>query len=84
MQATGRDVMTASLPLTVSPYPSSALSAGQLASIAVVAVLTLAAWLTLVFAVGRQPQHRGATGTSLLQQPPVREPEREQPEGKAA
>ena len=39
--------------LSVSPYPNSALSAGQYAIIAVVAVLSLSAWLVLVFAAGR-------------------------------
>ncbi len=71
--------------LSVSPYPNSALSAWQLAIIAVVPVLTLAAWLILVFAADRQPRHRAAAGTtSLPQRPPVREREREQPERKAA
>lgn len=45
--------------LSVSPYPNSALSAGQYAIIAVVAVLSLSAWLVLVFAAGRAPRHRG-------------------------
>jgi hypothetical protein len=71
--------------LSVSPYPNSALSAGELAIIAVIPVLALAAWLILVFAADRQPRHRGAAGiTSLPQQPPAQEQEREQPERKAA
>jgi len=41
------------LALSVSPYPNSALSAGQLAIIAVVPVLSLAAWLIAVFAANR-------------------------------
>ena len=41
---------------TVSPYPNSALSAWQLAIIAVVAVGTLAAWLTAVFLAAREPR----------------------------
>ena len=45
--------------LSVSPYPNSALSAGQYAIIAVVAVLSLSAWLVLAFAAGREPRHRG-------------------------
>ena len=43
------------LALSVSPYPNSALSAGQLAIIAIVPVLTLAAWLILMFAADRRP-----------------------------
>jgi hypothetical protein len=77
--------MYPSLLLSVSPYPNSALSAGELALIAVIPVLALAAWLILVFAADRQPQHRGAAGTaSLPQQPHAQEHEREQPERKAA
>jgi hypothetical protein len=70
---------------SVSPYPNSALSAGQLAAIAVVAVLSLSAWLILVFVADRQPRHRGAAGTGLLpQQPGAQEQQGEQPERKAA
>ena len=73
------------LALSVSPYPNSALSAGQLAIIAVVPVLSLAAWLIVVFVADREPRHRGAAGTtSLPQQPRAPEHEREQPERKAA
>jgi len=73
------------LVLSVSPYPNSALSAGQLAIIAIVPLLSLAAWLILVFVADRQPRHRRAVGTtSLPEQPPAQEQEREQPEGKAA
>lgn len=73
------------LPLSVSPYPNSALSAVQLALIAVIPVLTLAAWLILVLAADRQPRHRRAAGTtSLPQQPRAQEQEHEQPERKAA
>jgi len=72
--------------LSVSPYPNSALSVGQYAIIAVVAVLSLSAWLILVFAAGREPRHRGTTaGTTLLpQEPRAQEQEPEQPERKAA
>ena len=71
--------------LSVSPYPNSALSAWQLAIIAVVPVLALAAWLILIFAADRQPRHRHAAGTTSLRQlPPAQEHEREQPERKAA
>lgn len=37
-------------------YPNSALSAGQLAIIAVVAVLTLAIWIGGVFVAARDPR----------------------------
>ncbi len=36
-------------------YPNSALSAGQLAVMAVVVAVSLAAWLILVFLAARQP-----------------------------
>jgi hypothetical protein len=71
--------------LSVSPYPNSALSAGELAIMAVVPVLALAAWLILVFAADRQPRHRTAAGaTPLPRQPGAQEQEREQSERKAA
>jgi len=71
--------------LSVSPYPNSALSAGELAIMAVVPVLALAAWLILVFAADRQPWHRTAAGaTPLPRQPRAQEQEPEQPERKAA
>jgi hypothetical protein len=72
--------------LSVSPYPNSALAAWQLAIIAVVPVLALAAWLSLVFAADRQPGHRrAARTTSLPELPPAQEEhEREQAERKAA
>jgi hypothetical protein len=76
--------------LSVSPYPNSALSAGELAIIAIVPVLTLAAWLILVFAADRQPRHRTAAGATPLpqrpraQEPRAQEQEREQPGHKAA
>lgn len=70
---------------SVSPYPNSALSAGQLAIIAVVPVLLLAAWLIFVFVADREPRHRGVAGTGTLPQlPRAQEQEREQPERKAA
>ncbi len=49
---------------SVSPYPATALSAGQLALIAVIPVLMLAAWLISVFVAAREPRHRGAAGTT--------------------
>ena len=39
-------------------YPNSALSAGQLALIAVVAVLCLAIWIGGVFVAAREPRQR--------------------------
>ena len=41
-------------------YPVSALSAGQLAIMAVVAVASLAAWLIAVFLAARQPRGTSA------------------------
>lgn len=73
------------LVLSVSPYPNSALSAGELAIIAVVPVLALAVWLISVFVAAREPRQRGATGiTSLPQQPPAQELQGAEPEHKAA
>jgi len=56
-------------------YPNSALSAGQLALIAVVAVLCLAIWLGSVFVAAREPRHRetSAETASLPQNPAVTE-----------
>jgi len=53
-------------------YPNSALSAGQLALIAVVAVLCLAVWLASVFVAAREPRHRASSaGTASLPQTPA-------------
>ena len=50
-------------------YPNSALSAGQLALIAVVAVACLAIWIGGVFVAAREPRHRDSgTGTTSLPQ----------------
>ena len=73
------------LALSIGPYPNSALSAGQLAIIAVVPVLSLAAWLIVMFVADREPLHSDAAGTTSSQpQPHAPEREREQPERKAA
>ena len=73
------------LALSVSPYPNSALSVGQLAIIAVVPVLSLAAWLIAVFVAHREPRRRDAAGTtSLPQQPRAQQQELEQAERKIA
>jgi predicted permease len=54
-------------------YPNSALSAGQLAIIAVVAVLTLAIWIGGVFVVAREPRRPESRAgvVSLPERPPV-------------
>ncbi len=63
--------------LSVGPYPSSALSAGHLAILVVIPVLSLAIWLIGVFVAARQPRRPGAAGTtSLPQLPQAQEPER--------
>lgn len=63
------------LQLAVSPYPNSVLSAGPLAAIAVVAVLSLAVWLILVFAAAREPRHHDVAVTTSLPRPREQEPE---------
>jgi hypothetical protein len=45
-------------------YPNSALSAGQLAIMAVVAVISLAAWLILVALAARQPRGKSAAANA--------------------
>ncbi len=52
-------------------YPNPALSAGQLALIAVVAALCLAIWIGGVFVAAREPRRResGAGTVSLPQHP---------------
>jgi hypothetical protein len=53
-------------------YPNSALSAGQLTLIAVVAVVGLAIWLVGVFVAAREPRHRASSaGTAPLPQTPA-------------
>jgi hypothetical protein len=44
--------------MPVMSYPNSALSAWQLAIIAVVAVTALAVWLTAVYLAAREPRSR--------------------------
>jgi len=68
-------------------YPNSALSAGQLAAIAVVAVLTLAIWIGAVFLAAREPRQReiGAGTVTTPQHPEeAAEPRRGTPERRAA
>jgi hypothetical protein len=86
------------LMLSVSPYPNSALSAGELAIIAIVPVLAMTVWLFSIFLAAGEPRwlysvflaargrrHRGgAATTSLPQLPRVKEQQREEPEHKAA
>jgi hypothetical protein len=63
-------------------YPDSALSAGQLAIIAVVPVLCLAIWLIGVFVVARDPRRRASgAGTASLPQHPA---DMDEPQRKAA
>ena len=60
-------------------YPNSALSAGQLALIAVVAVVCLGIWLASVFIAAREPRHREAaaeTASPSQQTADVRELDR--------
>ena len=53
-------------------YPNSALSAGQLALIAVVAVLGLAIWIGGVFLAAREPRRRqSSAGTASTPQHPA-------------
>ena len=49
-------------------YPNSALSAGQLAIMAVVVVASLATWLTLVFLAARQPRGTSAAVNAGLRE----------------
>jgi hypothetical protein len=63
-------------------YPNSALSAGQLAIIAVVPVLTLAIWITGVFLAAREPRRR-ETGAGTASTP-QHLAETEEPARKAA
>jgi hypothetical protein len=52
-------------------YPNSALSAGQLALIAVVATVCLAIWIGSVFIAGREPRRESGAGTASLPQHPA-------------
>ena len=66
-------------------YPNSALSAGQLALIAVVAVLCVAFWLGSVFIAAREPRRRASSaGTASLPQHPASKASTEEPQRKAA
>jgi hypothetical protein len=65
-------------------YPNSALSAGQLALIAVVAVLCVAFWLGSVFFAARDPRrHASSAGTASPQHPAITA-STEEPQRKAA
>jgi hypothetical protein len=59
-------------------YPNTALSAGQLALIAVVAAVCLAFWLGSVFVAARNPRRESSAGSASLPQHPadVDEPQR--------
>jgi hypothetical protein len=52
-------------------YPNSVLSAGQLALIAVVAVLCLTIWLISVFVAAREPRRDRGAGQAALPQHPA-------------
>ncbi len=69
-------------------YPNSALSAGQLALVVIVPLLTLAIWLISVFVAARGPRQRdtAAGATSLQNVSHLEEPQRltEEPYRKAA
>jgi hypothetical protein len=63
-------------------YPNSALSAGQLALIAIVPVVCLAIWLVGMFVAARAPRRReSSAGTTSL---PQHEANVEEPQRKAA
>ena len=63
-------------------YPNSALTAGQLALIAVVAVVCLAIWIGGVFVAAREPRRRdSSTGMTSLPQHPAA---MDEPQRKAA
>ncbi len=62
-------------------YPNSALSAGELAIIAVVVVGCLAIWIASVFIAAREPRDRRSAGTAAL---PQRSAAAEAPDRKAA
>jgi hypothetical protein len=63
-------------------YPNSALSAGELAIIAVVPLLCLAIWLIAVFVAARDPRRRGSSaGTASL---PQHTSDMDEPQRKAA
>ena len=77
--------MYAYLVLSAGPNSSPVLSAGQLALMVAVPVLSLAVWLFLVFTADREPRRRGAAGTTPQPvQPHAEHQEREQPEHAAA
>ncbi len=52
-------------------YPNSALTAGQLALIAVVAAVCLAIWISSVFIAARAPRRASDAGTASLPQDPA-------------
>ena len=62
-------------------YPNSALSAGQLALIAVVAAVCLAIWIGSVFIAAREPRRESSAGSAALPRHPAATDE---PQDKAA
>jgi hypothetical protein len=73
--------MGSRIPEETTMYPNSALSAGQLALIAVVAAFCLAIWITSVFIAAREPRRDSSAGTKTLPQRPA---DAEEPQRKAA
>lgn len=65
-------------------YPNSALSAGQLAAIAVVAIVCLAIWISAVFIAAREPRRDIGAGTAASPRQPAETAETAEPQRKAA
>jgi len=66
-------------------YPNSNISAGEMAIIAVVVALCLAAWIGSVFIAARQPRRQqNAAAAPLGQAPASTGPAAEAPERRAA
>jgi len=73
----------------ITVYPSSALSAWQLAIMALVVVTSLAAWLILVFLAARQPRSTSAAASAAPREDETaatvtQRPSAARPAGKAA
>ena len=65
-------------------YPNSAISAGEMAIMAVVVVACLAIWIASVFIASRPPRRDRAVATSVGQRPAVTDVGTQAPERKAA
>jgi hypothetical protein len=66
----------------IDMYPNSALSAGELAIIAVVAIVSLAIWIGGVFVAAREPRRRDSNAATVAL--PQRLSDAEKPRSKAA